>query len=167
MMLYDASRSLSRGESDLKLIVNVVLLTTYTCLYLRHPIVWTFEDRLVQRSDEGLLITRWVVRSSLRTPLLTSHSSPQFYPSVAFSQLWSKLFNKPEVKILILGLDSAGKSTILYKITMGEVVVTAPTVGSNVEVRMYPVRETKGWYPHAYGIQVYTYKNMRFVMTDV
>jgi ADP-ribosylation factor-like protein 5B len=29
------------------------------------------------------------------------------------------------------GLDNAGKSTILYKITMGEVVSTAPTVGAN------------------------------------
>ncbi|KNZ61519.1 uncharacterized protein VP01_138g5 [Puccinia sorghi] len=45
--------------------------------------------------------------------------------------LWSRLFGKEEMKLVILGLDNAGKSTILYKITMGEVVSTAPTVGAN------------------------------------
>jgi GTPase SAR1 family protein len=55
---------------------------------------------------------------------------------VVFAKLWARLAAQPEVKILLLGLDSAGKSTILYKITTGEVVATAPTVGSNVEVRL-------------------------------
>lgn len=35
------------------------------------------------------------------------------------------------------GLDNAGKSTILYKISLGEVVVTAPTVGANQELFTY------------------------------
>ncbi len=51
-----------------------------------------------------------------------------------------------------VGLDNAGKTTILYKLALGEVVVTQPTIGSNVEVvkynnvnfqvRMSPVRGT-------------------------
>ena len=38
-----------------------------------------------------------------------------------------------EHKIVILGLDNAGKTTILYQFLMHEVVQTSPTIGSNVE----------------------------------
>ncbi|GLJ29110.1 hypothetical protein SUGI_0573920 [Cryptomeria japonica] len=38
-----------------------------------------------------------------------------------------------EVHILMVGLDSAGKTTILYKLNLDEVVQTIPTVGFNVE----------------------------------
>ena len=33
----------------------------------------------------------------------------------------------------MVGLDSAGKTTILYKLKLGEVVSTVPTIGFNVE----------------------------------
>ncbi len=33
----------------------------------------------------------------------------------------------------IVGLDSAGKTTILYKMKVGEVMPTIPTIGFNVE----------------------------------
>ncbi|TIA78122.1 hypothetical protein E3P92_03956 [Wallemia ichthyophaga] len=35
------------------------------------------------------------------------------------------------------GLDNAGKTTILYRVTQGEVIATAPTVGSNLEQLEY------------------------------
>ncbi len=38
-----------------------------------------------------------------------------------------------EHKICIVGLDNAGKTTILYQFLMNEVVHTSPTIGSNVE----------------------------------
>lgn len=38
-----------------------------------------------------------------------------------------------EHKIVIIGLDNAGKTTILYQFLMNEVVHTSPTIGSNVE----------------------------------
>lgn len=47
-----------------------------------------------------------------------------------------KLFihwNFLEHKIVIVGLDNAGKTTILYQFLMNEVVHTSPTIGSNVE----------------------------------
>lgn len=49
-----------------------------------------------------------------------------------FSKLWS-LFGNEEHKIVIVGLDNAGKTTILYQFLMNEVVHTSPTIGSNVE----------------------------------
>jgi small GTP-binding protein len=36
-------------------------------------------------------------------------------------------------KIVILGLQNAGKTTILYRLSIGQVVSTQPTIGSNVE----------------------------------
>ncbi|KAM8811984.1 putative ADP-ribosylation factor-like protein 5C isoform 1-T1 [Rhynchonycteris naso] len=40
---------------------------------------------------------------------------------------------KQEHKVIIVGLDNAGKSTILYQFLMNEVVHTCPTIGSHVE----------------------------------
>jgi len=36
-------------------------------------------------------------------------------------------------RALLLGLDNSGKTTILYKIKLGELVTTIPTIGFNVE----------------------------------
>lgn len=53
---------------------------------------------------------------------------------ILFSALWSRITSTAEHKICIVGLDAAGKTTILYKLELGEFVKTAPTIGSNVEV---------------------------------
>lgn len=37
--------------------------------------------------------------------------------------------SKKEQRIVMVGLDNAGKTTILYQIKMGEVVQTTPTIG--------------------------------------
>eukprot|EP01125_Pyxidicula_operculata_P011421 TRINITY_DN3743_c0_g1_i1.p1 TRINITY_DN3743_c0_g1~~TRINITY_DN3743_c0_g1_i1.p1 ORF type:complete len:212 (+),score=32.41 TRINITY_DN3743_c0_g1_i1:74-637(+) len=42
-----------------------------------------------------------------------------------------------DARILMLGLDGAGKSTILYKLKLGEVRHTCPTIGFNVESIQY------------------------------
>ena len=52
-----------------------------------------------------------------------------------------------EHKILIIGLDNAGKTTIMYQYLLGDTVHTSPTIGSNVEE--------------------ITYKNTQFVMWDL
>lgn len=36
-----------------------------------------------------------------------------------------------------MGLDNAGKTTLLYKLALGEVVQSSATVGSNVETVKY------------------------------
>lgn len=41
------------------------------------------------------------------------------------------------MRILMVGLDAAGKTTILYKLKLKEVVTTIPTIGFNVEKVQY------------------------------
>jgi len=50
----------------------------------------------------------------------------------AFAKLFSSLFGKKEMRILMVGLDAAGKTTILYKLKLGEIVTTIPTIGKNI-----------------------------------
>ncbi|CAH8846603.1 unnamed protein product [Trichobilharzia szidati] len=52
-------------------------------------------------------------------------------------KLFSKLFGSKEMRILMLGLDAAGKTTILYRLKLGSSVSTIPTVGFNVETVTY------------------------------
>ena len=49
-----------------------------------------------------------------------------------FSRLFS-MFGEKEARILVLGLDNAGKTTILYRLQVGTVVSAIPTIGFNVE----------------------------------
>ncbi|KAF5837127.1 small Arf-related GTPase [Dunaliella salina] len=53
------------------------------------------------------------------------------------STLMSFFFSSKEYKVVMVGLDNAGKTTILYKLTLGEVVQSSATVGSNVETVKY------------------------------
>ncbi|XP_015416385.1 PREDICTED: ADP-ribosylation factor 4-like [Myotis davidii] len=56
---------------------------------------------------------------------------------LTISSLFSRLFGKKQMLILMLGLDAAGKTTILYKLQLGEIVTTIPTIGFNVETVEY------------------------------
>ena len=51
------------------------------------------------------------------------------------SKLWKKLSGQKDdpIKVVIVGMANSGKTSILYKLALGEVIVTQPTIGSNVE----------------------------------
>ena len=49
-----------------------------------------------------------------------------------FAKLFQGLFGKKEMRILMVGLDAAGKTTILYKLKLGEIVTTIPTIGEDL-----------------------------------
>ena len=53
------------------------------------------------------------------------------------STVFTRLFGKQQMRILMVGLDAAGKTTILYKLKLGEIVTTIPTIGFNVETVEY------------------------------
>jgi len=65
----------------------------------------------------------------------------------SLNAFFGKLLGSREVRILMLGLDAAGKTTILYKLKIQRDVTTIPTVGFNVES--------------------FTFKNIKFNMWDV
>ncbi|KAK1887225.1 ADP-ribosylation factor 5 [Dissostichus eleginoides] len=52
---------------------------------------------------------------------------------LTISSLFDRFFGKKQMRILMVGLDAAGKTTILYKLKLGEIVTTIPTIGFNVE----------------------------------
>ncbi|KAF7149005.1 hypothetical protein RHSIM_Rhsim03G0221000 [Rhododendron simsii] len=47
----------------------------------------------------------------------------------AFRKLFDAFFGNSEMRVVMLGLDAAGKTTILYKLHIGEVLSTVPTIG--------------------------------------
>ena len=53
------------------------------------------------------------------------------------SKLFERLFFRKNVRILMIGLDAAGKTTVLYKLKIGEIVTAIPTIGFNVETVEY------------------------------
>ena len=58
---------------------------------------------------------------------------------ITLSQFFSRMgelyhsFSNREARVLMLGLDAAGKTTVLYKLKLNETVTTIPTIGFNVE----------------------------------
>jgi len=65
----------------------------------------------------------------------------------AIAKLMDKLagFGKEERRIVILGLDAAGKSTLLYKLKLGETLTTVPTIGFNCETVDYKNVSFTAW----------------------
>jgi small GTP-binding protein len=49
------------------------------------------------------------------------------------SSFLSKFFPRSSYRCLFLGLDASGKTSILYRLVLGEIVTTIPTIGFNVE----------------------------------
>jgi len=66
---------------------------------------------------------------------------------IFFSRIFQSLFGSKEVRILILGLDNAGKTTILYRLQndSDENIQTIPTIGFNVEVLQYKNIKFQVW----------------------
>ena len=48
-------------------------------------------------------------------------------------------------KIIILGIQNAGKTSILYRLSLGQLVQTTPTIGSNVEEISYNNVKLQAW----------------------
>ncbi|XP_017287018.1 ADP-ribosylation factor 1 [Kryptolebias marmoratus] len=56
---------------------------------------------------------------------------------VIISAIFSRFTSKTPIRILMVGLDAAGKTTLLYRLKLAEVITTIPTVGFNVETVEY------------------------------
>ncbi|XP_031502358.1 uncharacterized protein LOC116265695 [Nymphaea colorata] len=83
-------------------------------------------------------------RSSLQAPVWSRPVSRNCERKVIFEamgnvirRLFDAVFGNKEMRVVMLGLDAAGKTTILYKLHIGEVLSTVPTIGFNVEKVQY------------------------------
>ena len=63
------------------------------------------------------------------------------------SNYYQKLqsFFEKKANLLMLGLDSAGKTTLLYKLKLDKILQTIPTVGFNVESIKYKSLNMTMW----------------------
>jgi ADP-ribosylation factor-like protein 1 len=64
-----------------------------------------------------------------------------------FSKVWTKLFKSAkELKLMMIGLDFAGKTTILIRMQTGEKASsTRPTIGFNLEQINFKNFKLKVW----------------------
>ena len=102
-----------------------------------------------------------------------------------FAKLFSGLFGKKEMRILMVGLDAAGKTTILYKLKLGEIVTTIPTIGMykasladaamivcSVACVLVISLSKRLWQnfklaPLGFNVETVEYKNISFTVWDV
>ncbi|OGM44318.1 ADP-ribosylation factor [Aspergillus bombycis] len=80
---------------------------------------------------------------------------------LTFSKLFDRLWGRKEMRILMVGLDAAGKTTILYKLKLGEIVTTIPTIGQS------PSPSPPGPFSTSFNVETVEYKNIQFTVWDV
>ena len=78
------------------------------------------------------------------------------------SNLLNRLFAKKQMRILMVGLDAAGKTTILYKLKLGEIVTTIPTIGLLLFTLLLLTIFIQG-----FNVETVEYKNISFTVWDV
>lgn len=80
------------------------------------------------------------------------------------------------MRILMVGLDAAGKTTILYKLKLGEIVTTIPTIGNTKTVLHDTGRKPKDsvcfnvnicFISTGFNVETVEYKNISFTVWDV
>ncbi|XP_037655166.1 ADP-ribosylation factor 1-like [Choloepus didactylus] len=64
---------------------------------------------------------------------------------IIFANLFKGLVDKKEMHILMVGLNAAERTTILYQLKLGEIVTTIPTTGFNVETAEYKNNSFAMW----------------------
>ncbi|PPQ68195.1 hypothetical protein CVT25_015027 [Psilocybe cyanescens] len=125
------------GDSWLKVTRDIVVV---------HMWLWfDLNSRLVPFSFGSIFVNSQVLVVGNVFPYL--HSKYNSNMGANLSKAMGKIFGNKEMRLLMLGLDAAGKTTILYKLKLNQSVTTIPTVGFNVET--------------------VTYKNVKFNVWDV
>ena len=92
------------------------------------------------------------------------------------SKLFARLLSKQEMRILMVGLDAAGKTTILYKLKLGEIVTTILTIdqvgldaaGKTTILYKLKLGEIVTTIPTiGFNVETVEYKNISFTVWDV
>uniref|UniRef100_A0A3B4V5G5 Uncharacterized protein n=1 Tax=Seriola dumerili TaxID=41447 RepID=A0A3B4V5G5_SERDU len=70
---------------------------------------------------------------------------------------------QPEAQVLLLGLDNAGKSTLLYKLKHNACVSTVPTIGFNVEMHLTDTASVSA----SYNKQPYVFRHVLVIQAQL
>ena len=86
-----------------------------------------------------------------------------------FAKALEKLMGKKEMRILMVGLDAAGKTTILYKLKLGEIVTTIPTIGMQLISQLFILSFSicDVFVNLGFNVETVEYKNISFTVWDV
>lgn len=93
-----------------------------------------------------------------------------------FGNILKSLIGKKEMRILMVGLDAAGKTTILYKLKLGEIVTTIPTIGvwrtNSVltglhQISVFAMVRLTTCLCAGFNVETVEYKNISFTVWDV
>ena len=91
---------------------------------------------ILQRRGDALALRPCRSYSDDRTTCLRAERQRQLQSlrggGATISRLLPILLGKQQCRILMVGLDAAGKTTILYQLKLGEMTQTKPTLGFNV-----------------------------------
>uniref|UniRef100_T1J0H3 CRAL-TRIO domain-containing protein n=1 Tax=Strigamia maritima TaxID=126957 RepID=T1J0H3_STRMM len=97
-------------------------------------------DKVKQLEFELMIKRKKKIQKASNHPYKTDRvgeQENQIVMGLTISSVLTRLFGKKQMRILMVGLDAAGKTTILYKLKLGEIVTTIPTIGFNVETVEY------------------------------
>ncbi|GMT12416.1 hypothetical protein PFISCL1PPCAC_3713, partial [Pristionchus fissidentatus] len=106
----------------------------------------------------------WARRKVLISPF--SHSTFPPIMGIVLSSFWSLFDSRKEMRLLMLGLNAAGKTTILYQLKLNECVESIPTIGVNVEQVTFNKLTFTIWDVGAPGIISETYWKRYYPNTD-
>ncbi|KAK0461362.1 ADP-ribosylation factor family-domain-containing protein [Desarmillaria tabescens] len=81
------------------------------------------------------------------------------------SKALGKIFGNKEMRLLMLGLDAAGKTTILYKLKLNQSVTTIPT--GALALIFKPRDNVSPPLNVGFNVETVTYKNVKFNVWDV
>ncbi|SJK97412.1 probable ADP-ribosylation factor 6 [Armillaria ostoyae] len=81
------------------------------------------------------------------------------------SKALGKIFGNKEMRLLMLGLDAAGKTTILYKLKLNQSVTTIPT--GALAIIFLPGDDVPSPLNLGFNVETVTYKNVKFNVWDV
>ena len=81
------------------------------------------------------------------------------------SNAYERLFADKKMRLLMVGLDAAGKTTILYKLNIGDIINEIPTIGMNLEILEYRNLSITAWdeggCPRPRKLLLHYYENMQ------
>lgn len=84
-----------------------------------------------------------------------------------FDRLFSRASGRGGSRVLLWGLNSSGKTTLLYQLVSSEVLTTIPTIGFNVETVKLPIEGGKTFEMTAWDIGTLYMFNMTSFMSYV